>query len=57
MPDVPLTKLQVTFLGGKDGLLVVGCPTNPANLSGQFTSQSGKTVSATHRLTITGCSG
>ena len=57
VPDVPLTKLQVTFAGGKNGLLVVGCPTTPVNMHGQFTAQSGKTATATHRLTITGCSG
>jgi hypothetical protein len=55
VPDVPLTRLTVTFPGGPKGLLVVSCPSGPAKLSGQFTSQSGQTVSATHRLTVTGC--
>lgn len=57
VPDVPLTRLTVTFPGGPKGLLVVSCPSRPAKLSGQFTSQSGRTVSATHRLTVTGCTG
>lgn len=57
VPDVPLTKLQVKFPGGKSGLLVVGCPARPARMSGKFTGQNGKTATATHRLTITGCGG
>jgi hypothetical protein len=55
VPDVPLTRLTVTFPGGPKGLLVVSCPRRPAKLSGRFTSQSGKTVRATRRLTVTGC--
>lgn len=57
IPDVPLTKLQVTFPGGPDGLLIVGCPAKPAKLVGTFTAQSGKTVKASRALTITGCPG
>lgn len=57
IPDVPLTKLQVTFPGGRNGLLIVGCPTKPAKLAGTFTAQSGKTVKASHALTVTGCTG
>ena len=55
IPDVPLTKLQVTFPGGSDGLLIVGCPSRPAKLSGTFTAQSGQTVRASRALMITGC--
>jgi hypothetical protein len=57
VPDVPLTKLQVTFPGGPDGLLVVGCPTRPARLIGKFAAQSGRTHTSRHRLTVTGCPG
>jgi hypothetical protein len=57
IPDVPLTKLQVTFPGGRDGMLIVGCPTKPAKLVGTFTSQSGRTVKVKHALTVTGCKG
>lgn len=57
IPDVPLTRLQVTFPGGTDGLLIVGCPSRQAKLVGTFTAQSGKTVKASHALTVTGCPG
>ena len=57
IPDVPQTKLQVTFPGGRDGLLIVGCPIKPAKLIGKFTAQSGKTFTSSHRLTVTGCGG
>jgi hypothetical protein len=57
IPDVPLTKLQVTFPGGPNGLLIVGCPTKPAKLVGTFTAQSGKTVTSSRSLTVTGCQG
>lgn len=57
VPDVPLTRLQVTFPGGPEGLLYAACPTKPARLIGTFTSQSGKTVSSAGPLTVTGCPG
>jgi hypothetical protein len=55
VPDVPLTRLQVTFPGGPDGLLYATCPRRPAIMSGRFTAQSGATASAAHRFTVTGC--
>ncbi|MFL5821804.1 MAG: hypothetical protein ACJ764_00015 [Solirubrobacteraceae bacterium] len=56
VPDVPLTRLQVTFPGGAKSLLAVSCAGRPASLKGAFTAQSGKTAMASARLTVTGCS-
>ena len=55
VPDVPLTRLQVTFPGGPYGLLVVGCPSTPAELTGTFVGQNGKTATSKHSVTVTGC--
>jgi hypothetical protein len=57
VPDVPLTRLTVTFPGGPDGLLLISCNKHPGNLVGKFTAQSGKTATASHPLTVTGCKG
>lgn len=57
IPDVPLTRLQVTFPGGPAGMLVVGCPTTPAKLKGFFVAQSGKKASSTQTVTVKGCPG
>jgi hypothetical protein len=57
IPDVPLTRQQVTFPGGRAGLLFVSCPKRPASLRGKFTAQSGSKTTSTHRLRVTGCKG
>lgn len=56
VPDVPLTRLQVTFPGGAKGLLSVSCLGLPAHLKGAFTAQNGKTATARHVLKVSGCS-
>ncbi len=55
IPDVPLTRLRVTFPSGPYGMIVVGCPTAPAKLTGAFVSQSGRTATSTQPVKIKGC--
>src|SRR4051794_6212403 len=59
LPDSPVTSLKLAFTGGSGGQFTAGadlCST-PVDISGEFLSQSGKTVSPSTRATVIGCSG
>jgi hypothetical protein len=55
VPDVPLTRLKVTFPGGPYGLLAVSCTKTAARLVGTFVGQNGRMFSSTHRVILRGC--
>jgi hypothetical protein len=55
VPDVPLTRLKVTFPGGPAGLLVVSCPPRPAAIRGLFVGQNGLKSTSSHAVTVKGC--
>jgi hypothetical protein len=57
IPDVPVTRLTVSLLGGPKSLLNGSCTTPTGPLAGAFTGQNGKTASAQRTLAISGCSG
>ena len=57
IPDVPVTQLTVSLLGGPKSLLSGACDTPTGQIAGAFTGQNGKTATAQRTLTISGCSG
>src|SRR3954451_9740026 len=59
LPDSPIASLQLAFAGGSGGQFTAGadlCST-PVDISGEFDSQSGKTVTPSTRATVVGCGG
>src|SRR3954453_18670220 len=59
LPDSPVTSLKLAFTGGSGGQFTAGadlCST-PVDISGEFLSQSGKTVTPSTRATVVGCGG
>src|SRR3954447_7033155 len=59
LPDSPVTSLELAFAGGSGGQFTAGadlCST-PVDISGEFLSQSGKTVTPSTRATVVGCGG
>jgi hypothetical protein len=59
LPDSPVTSLKLAFAGGSGGQFTAGadlCST-PVDISGEFLSQSGKTVTPSTRATVIGCGG
>ena len=57
IPDVPVTQLTVSLLGGPKSLLSGDCTTPTGQLAGAFVGQNGKRATAQKTLTISGCSG
>ncbi|MGZ6617550.1 MAG: hypothetical protein ACXVFQ_24385 [Solirubrobacteraceae bacterium] len=57
IPDVPVTKLTVSLVGGPKSLLNGACTTPTGQLAGAFIGQNGKRATAQKTLTISGCSG
>ena len=57
IPDVPVTQLTVSLLGGQKSLLSGNCTTPTGQLAGAFVGQNGKRATAQKTLTISGCSG
>ena len=55
VPDVPLTRLEVTFPGGPYGLLSVSCQKTAARLVGTFVGQNGRMFTSIHRVILRGC--
>ena len=55
VPDVPLTRLKVTFPQGPAGLLAVSCPPKPADIKGTFVGQNGVKYTSSHAVTLRGC--
>src|SRR3954471_14431679 len=57
LPDSPISSLQLAFAGGSGGQFTAGddlC-SKPVDISGEFLSQSGKTVTPSTRATVNGC--
>jgi hypothetical protein len=57
IPDVPLSRFKLDFVGGADGLVGTNedlCKHAPS-IKGEFTSHSGKTVTVTSPATVQGC--
>lgn len=57
IPDVPLSRFQLDFAGGPNGLVGTTedlCKQGPS-IKGEFTSHSGKTVTVTSAATVKGC--
>jgi hypothetical protein len=55
IPDVPVTKLMVSLLGGPNALLGASCQNPTGPLGGAFTGQNGARTTATQTLTLSGC--
>jgi hypothetical protein len=57
IPDVPLSRFELAFSGGPDGLLTTSSNlcTAPVTLGGHFTSHSGKHVDLTAPVAVSGC--
>jgi hypothetical protein len=55
VPDVPLTRLKVTFPRGPAGLLAVKCTKQPAAIKGSFVGQNGIRSTSSHAVTLRGC--
>lgn len=55
VPDVPLTRLRVTFPRGPAGLLAVTCAKRPAAIKGVFVGQNGVKSTSSHAVTLRGC--
>ncbi len=57
IPDVPVTQLTVSLLGGPKSLLSGDCTNPTGQLAGAFIGQNGKRATAQKTVTISGCSG
>jgi hypothetical protein len=57
IPDVPVTQLTVSLLGGPKALLTGSCQSPTGTLDGAFTGQNGKSATASKSVTLGGCSG
>jgi hypothetical protein len=57
IPDVPVTQLTVSLLGGQKALLNGACQSPTGSLDGTFTGQNGKTAKASKLVTLRGCGG
>jgi hypothetical protein len=57
IPDVPLSRFQLDFVGGPNGLVGTNANlcTSTIRIGGDFTSQSGKTVSLKAVAAVKGC--
>ncbi|MEA2429546.1 MAG: hypothetical protein QOI19_19 [Thermoleophilaceae bacterium] len=57
IPDTPLSSFELDFAGGSGGLLSNSADlcTSAPNISGEFSSHSGKTVAATTAAAVQGC--
>ncbi len=55
VPDVPLTRLTVTFPSAPAGLLAVTCTKAPAAIRGRFTGQNGANSNSSHAVALKGC--
>src|SRR3954462_4523557 len=57
LPDSPISSLRLAFAGGSGGQFTAGedlCST-PVDITGEFLSQSGKTVTPSTRAKVIGC--
>lgn len=57
LPDSPISSLRLDFAGGSGGQFTAASDlcSNPVNISGEFLSQSGKTVTPSAQATVVGC--
>ena len=57
LPDSPVSSLRLDFAGGSGGQFTAGADlcSNPVDISGEFLSQSGRTVTPSTRATVIGC--
>jgi hypothetical protein len=57
LPDTPVSILRLDFAGGSGGQFTATADlcSNPVNISGEFQSQSGKTVTPSAQASVVGC--